>query len=250
MANGDVRKLLEQLGLTEYEAKALDALFNLHEAEAPEVSRRAQVPKTRVYDVLERLTKRGLIIAIYGRPKKYRAVEAEKVFGTLLEEKRELLKELEKQAEKVKLGIGAGTGDFTGERVMKVKDRGDFMRILGQEIDGAKESVVALTSLGKEHGIIRENMKVAAGKKVEMRVISKISEESKKLAKELEDAGVQMRDCDHGMHAYIIDGKKVILALSDFAQEKPEYHFTIWPENRPLAEALTNYSEQCWKRGK
>lgn len=250
MANGEVRKLLEQLGLTEYEAKALDALFNLHEAEAPEVSRRAQVPKTRVYDVLERLTKRGLIIAIYGRPKKYRAVEAEKVFGTLLEEKMELLKELEKQADKVKLGIGAGMGDFTGERVMKVKDKSDFMRILGQEIDGAKESVVALTNLGKEHGILRENIKGAKGRNVEMRAVAKFSEESEKLAKEFGDAGVKFKDCDHGMHAYIIDGKKVILALSDFAQEKPEYHFTIWPENKPLAEALTNYFEQCWKRGK
>jgi len=54
MQEYDVNVFLERLGLTEYEAKTLSALFRLKEAEAPEVSRSAQVPKTRVYDVLDR----------------------------------------------------------------------------------------------------------------------------------------------------------------------------------------------------
>ncbi|MBU1939395.1 hypothetical protein KKH30_01390 [Candidatus Micrarchaeota archaeon] len=250
MAEADIRMLLGQLGLTEYEAKVMEALFSLREAEAPEVSRKAQVPKTRVYDVLERLAKRGLIIGIYGRPKKYRAVEAGEVFNTLIQDKRTMLSELEKIADKMKDSFGPDIGNGPGERVMKVKDKSDFMRILGQEIDGAKTSVFAMANLGKEHGILRENIKAAAGKNVEFRMVSKIAQESKKLAKEFGDAGVTFKECEHGMHAYVIDGKKVVLALSDFAQDKPEYHFTIWPDNVPLAEALGNYFEQCWKKGK
>ena len=70
--------LLEKLGLTEYEAKTLNTLFTLRESQAPTISRTAQVPKTRVYDVLEKLIAKDLIIEIKGRPKLYRAIDAEK----------------------------------------------------------------------------------------------------------------------------------------------------------------------------
>lgn len=250
MVEMDAKTLLEGLGLTEYEAKTLDALFRLAEAEAPEISRRAQVPKTRVYDVLDRLTKKGLIIEIYGRPKKYKVVEAGSVFSKLIEEKKAELAGLEHSAERIRGMLSGSAAEDTCERVMKVKDRSDFMRILGQEIDTARNSVVVLADLRKEHNIIKTHVKNALDRNIELRLISRISEESKRLAKEFSDYGVKMRECEHGMHAYVIDGKKVVLSLSDFSQERPEYHFTIWPENRPLAEAITNYFNECWKKGK
>ena len=66
----NIHELLKQLGLTEYESKTLNTLFQLKEEKAPEISRDAQVPKTRVYDVLDGLVKKGLVIEIQGRPKK------------------------------------------------------------------------------------------------------------------------------------------------------------------------------------
>ena len=97
MNGSEVTTLLENLGLTEYEAKTLASLFRLKETEAPEISRSAQVPKTRVYDVLDRLVKRGLIIEIYGRPKKYRVIDAEDVFKGLLNSKKMKLWILKKE---------------------------------------------------------------------------------------------------------------------------------------------------------
>ncbi len=245
----EVNALLEQLGLTEYEAKTLTALFRLRESEAPEVSRIAQVPKTRVYDVLDRLTKRKLVIEIYGRPKKYRVVDAETVFGELLAQKKAEIAHLEQKANQIKelIAITNG-GDESTEKVMKVKDKFDFMRILAQEIDQAKEQVVAFTGLDKEHVHLRDAIKNAAKKNVKVRLISRIPNEVKKLAKEYTDAGVDLRELEHGMHAYLIDGKKVILAISDFNQEKPEYHFTIWNNNKPMVTALNHYFDACWAK--
>src|SRR3989344_6793449 len=123
MADYDVNTFLEKLGLTEYEAKTLSALFHLHEAEAPEISRSAQVPKTRVYDVLDRLTKKALVIEIHGRPKRYMAIEPEKVFIALLEEKKKELQSLEREADSLKNSIMTKHANGKHERVMKVKDR-------------------------------------------------------------------------------------------------------------------------------
>ncbi len=250
MQEYDVNTFLEKLGLTEYEAKTLSALFRLKEAEAPDISRTAQVPKTRVYDVLDRLTKRNLVIEIHGRPKRYMSMEAGKVFTSLLDDKKKELAALEKEADSLKDTIIVDKGDGRHEKVMKVKDKADFMKILGQEIDTSEHSIHALTALGKDHTIIKEPLRRAAGRNVEIKLISEINQESSKLAKELSHSGAQIRDFGHGMNSYVIDGKKVILALSDFSQNKPEYHFTIWPDNKPMATALSKYFDHAWESGK
>lgn len=246
----DANSLLLQLNLTEYEAKTLTALFKLREAEAPQLSRIAQVPKTRVYDVLDRLIKRGLVIEIYGRPKKYRAIDAGKVFELLINEKRVELKKIEERTKKLKDFISIEAKGESVEKVMKVKDKNDFMRILAQEISSAKNSVVAFTNLGKDYNLVNESLKNLATKNVEIRLIGKIGEEAKKVAKEYNELGIGIKEFEHGMHAYILDGKKVILALSDLNLEKPEYHFTIWPKNKPMSEALQGYFEQLWSKVK
>ncbi len=250
MEEHDLNVFLENLGLTEYEAKTLSALFRLREAEAPEISRIAQVPKTRVYDVLDRLTKKKLLIEIHGRPKRYMAIEPEKVFAILIDEKKKWIELLEKDAAGMKDSIGHDRQNNKHEKVMKVKDRNDFMKILGQEIDSAKQSVAGITPIGREHSLIKEQLKNASRRNVEVKLISAINETSGKLIREFTQAGISVRDFEHGLNAYIIDGKKVILAISDFAQEKPEYHFTIWPENRHMAGALMKFFDHAWEQGK
>jgi sugar-specific transcriptional regulator TrmB len=64
MNNKSVNEMLLQLGLTEYESKTLSTLFKMGESEAPAISRLAQVPKTRVYDVLDKLVEKNLVIEI------------------------------------------------------------------------------------------------------------------------------------------------------------------------------------------
>jgi len=250
MQEYEVNTFLEKLGLTEYEAKTLSALFNLHEAEAPEISRLAQVPKTRVYDVLDRLTKKNLIIEIHGRPKRYMSIEPEKVFNSLIEEKRKELSDLEKRAVELRDNITVSAGDGRHEKVMKVKEKSDFMKILGQEIDSAKESVHAITPINKEHSLLRDSVRNARERNVEVKLISKINEGGDKVAKEFTQAGASLREFEHGINTYIIDGKKVVLALSDFSSDKPEYHFTIWPDNKPMASALKKYFDHAWEMGK
>ena len=244
--------LLEQLGLTEYEAKTLATLFKLKETEAPEISRLAQVPKTRVYDVLERLTKKGLVIEIYGRPKRYRVIEPASVFEELVKQKRMEVKKLEEKTAELKQFFGSAkpTEEEAGEKVMKVKDKNDFLRILAQEIDTAKNEVIAMTKLDENQSILREALHNALQRKVNVRLVSKVPKSLADEARKYLSKGASLKDCDHGMNAYIIDGKKLVLALSDFSKEKPEYHFTIWNNNKPMVNAIQKYFDHCWQQGK
>lgn len=68
---------LRQLGLTEYGAKAYVALLSLKEAEAAEVAEASEVPRTKVYATLKDLADDGWIVALGGRPVRYRPVAPE-----------------------------------------------------------------------------------------------------------------------------------------------------------------------------
>jgi len=244
MNDGEAYALLEKLGLTEYEAKTLNTLFSLKEAEAPQISRTAQVPKTRVYDVLEKLIEKNLIIEIKGRPKLYRAVEAQKAIDILIVTKKNQLSELEKEATEVKENMLAVEGkEESGEKVMKVKDKLDFEKILSQELLKANKSIQGLTEILDEHEILHDALKRAKQKNVTIRLLN--SFQSKKL-REVAD----VRHFNHGLNAFIIDGKKIVLAISDFKKQKADYHFTILNDHAPMANALMHYFEKNWKDSK
>lgn len=244
MSTSDTYSFLEKLGLTEYEAKTLSTLFALKEAEAPHISRTAQVPKTRVYDVLEKLMQRSLIIEIKGRPKLYRAVEAQKAIDTLLAAKKDQLGELEKEATEVKENLlDTGGKDESGEKVMKVKDKQDFEKILGQELLKASKTIQGLTEIQDEHDAVHDALKRAKEKNVSIKLLNSFP--CKKL-REVCDA----RQLNHGLNVFIIDGKKIVMAISDFKKQKGEYHFTILNDHLPMATALLHYFDKHWDKAK
>ncbi len=244
MDNKELNLLLEKIGLTEYESKTLGTLFKMGEAEAPAISRIAQVPKTRVYDVLDKLVEKNLVIEIRGRPKRYRGIEAKKAFNSLLQKRKDELQDLEKRVAGVEALITSAAGkDEQGETVMKVKDKHDFERILAQEISKAKTSIVGFSELTDKDPIVKEAIEAAGKKKVGVKLINAFQNSWLQKA-------ANTKQLEHGLNAYIVDNKSVILALSDFKQDKPEYHFTIFNGHKPMVNALQHYFEKCWTMAK
>lgn len=247
MNETSLNELLERLGLTEYESKTLSTLFRLEEAEAPDISRLSQVPKTRVYDVLDKLVKRNIVIEIRGRPKKYRVLDSKKVLDTLLEGKKDEIREIEaKSGELVESlkSLEKSRAAPSGEAVMKVKDARDFEKILSQEIAKADNSVIAFAEITDKHNVLKDAIAKVTEKNVPVKILNAFPEMSiKKSVKEL-------RQFEHGLNAFVIDGKKVIIALNDFKKQMPEYHFAIWHENKPIANALKHYFEKLWPQGR
>ena len=248
MTESTLYGLLEKLGLTEYESKTLNSLFELREAKAPEISRNAQVPKTRVYDVLDGLVKKGLIIEIQGRPKRYRIIEAKKTLQKLVEEKKKEIEGLQSEIEAIREEnlLGKKGLEIEGEKVMKVKDKEDFIRILTQELEEAKEHIIGFTELDKEHGPLSKAIEKIKSDTVKVKMIHhKAHDKIKEYAKH----SVENKVFDHGLNAFVVDNKKVILALSDLKQERPEYYFTIW-NHKPMANLLSNHFDSCWQKAK
>ncbi|WP_063774175.1 TrmB family transcriptional regulator [Streptacidiphilus rugosus] len=87
---------LEELGLTNYEARVYLALIRRDVFTAAEVAREAGVPRQRVYDVLEGLIRRQLAMLHPGRVAGYSAVAPETAVERLIEQQRRSLGRLER----------------------------------------------------------------------------------------------------------------------------------------------------------
>jgi len=79
----------DTLGLTEYEATALAELLSLGRTTAPNLAEATDIPKARIYGVLESLSDRGFIKIIPGRPKEYQPKPPEEVLDRAVENHRQ-----------------------------------------------------------------------------------------------------------------------------------------------------------------
>lgn len=77
---------LEELGLTEYEARCFVALTRLSKGTAKQVSEVADVPRSRVYDTIDRLNKKGLVEVQRSEPREFKAVPVEMACRRLRED--------------------------------------------------------------------------------------------------------------------------------------------------------------------
>lgn len=77
-------KIVEYIGLSEYESKVYLSLLNLGNAGARRLSLNCDVPRTKVYGTLKKLIDYGLVVEIPGSPKQFAPAHPEEAFSTIL----------------------------------------------------------------------------------------------------------------------------------------------------------------------
>jgi sugar-specific transcriptional regulator TrmB len=173
-----LKYMLSNMGLNEYQASALGYLLYLGETKATELSKACGVPNARIYGVLEELSQKGLVIFRPGRPVLYAPKSPDEVSEALISDaKAEISRKLST--------IESYRDDFT-------KVASDlFMK-------GGKVKV--LTPLIRVVGVgevsIEETKKLFRLAKNEIMILSRAMEYFKDVEVELKDAatrGVQIR---------------------------------------------------------
>jgi sugar-specific transcriptional regulator TrmB len=75
VGTAEIQKALETVGLTEYEAKAYLSLIQAGTSNAGNISTHAEIPRSKIYEVLLRLEKKKLIEVQKGRPLFFKAMK-------------------------------------------------------------------------------------------------------------------------------------------------------------------------------
>ena len=245
----DAKKVLHEVGLTEYETKAYLILLERGVLTASEVSEHGIIPYSKVYETLNSLERKGWVEVERGRPSRYfpkapsEALDATRlkledmvngwkhiVMGELqpLYEKREILE---------KPDIWILRGEFS------------ILAKLREMLDAAKnELMIAVPSFAK--GFVDASVSVLGQVRdsgVRVQIMMAEGEHIKKVSK-VGEARVRNNLFGGGV---IVDGKEALLFLGE-ADTKRSYSglLVIWSNHIGLVKFAREYFQLLWDTAK
>lgn len=259
----DFLNKLKDFGLNSYEAKLWTALLSRGIATAGELSDMANVPRSRSYDVLESLERKGFVVMKLGKPIKYIAVPPAEVLERV---KKNITEETDKQVQLIeglkssevlgelsqlyKQGVDTvEPADLTGA----VKGRTNLYYHLASLIKNAEKSISIMTT---EQGMLRklELLKSVLSKAkergVRIRIAAPITKEAQAAAKALSSYAQVKHVDDVKARFCIVDGKSATVMALDDANTHPNYDFGVWINTEFFAKGIENIFNFVWENGK
>jgi len=231
---------LRDFGLNTYEARLWTALLSRGMSTAGELSDIANVPRSRSYDVLESLEKKGFVIMKVGKPIKYIAVPPEDVIERVkrklnkeAEEKSSLIEELKttKIFDELNLLHSNGIeliepGDLTGS----FRGRENIYNHIESMIKSAQKTITIMTTgpgVSRKEDRFKRALKKAKQRGVKIRFAAPLSKESKTTLKSLVEV-TELKNSNYEGRFVIIDNKEILFMLMDDKNVHPSYDVGVW----------------------
>ncbi|MEO2154935.1 MAG: helix-turn-helix domain-containing protein [Nanoarchaeota archaeon] len=253
----EIRKMFD---LNLYEAKIWLALLSKGSATAGEISEISNVPRSRTYDILEGLEKKGFVISKLSKPIKYIAIAPSEVIERI---KKKTLKEAEEKARKIE---ALRDSEFIkeleaiyrhkvsqippNEKIGSIKGRFNLYNHIDYMIRSAeKEVIIMTTSKGfiRKIEVLRESMEKAAKRGVKIKIAAPITEETEEYLDEIKDVA-EVKHIDFIKARFIVvDSQEVMLMIVNDEEVLPNYDTGIWLNSPFLAEALKGMFDYIWK---
>jgi sugar-specific transcriptional regulator TrmB len=238
------RRALENLELTEYEVRGYTALLEHGAMTASRISEHAEVPYSKVYEILGNLERKGWIETEHGRPSKYYpkspseaiATTKMRIEDTFNISQSQALRELQPLYERKETHERPDIWIIRGEYNILTKIRETLTRTKRELLIASPilpELVVAnlvpILSHLKEQGV-----------SISIMTSKKVGKDSLKMMAEIAD--VRVRDQMFG-GGVISDSEEVVLLLG----EEERTTLAIWADHIGLAKFAKDYFEFLWR---
>lgn len=252
-----VKRIREYFNLNIYETKVWLALLSKGIASAGEIAELSEVPRSRTYDVLESLEKRGFAFVKIGKPIKYIAVKPteviEKIKNETLQEAQEkvhLLNRLKETQEYNEIEQLHNTGlspikskEITGS----IRGRTNVLAKIRELLENAEKEVLICTSAldfeDKNRTLLpileklsKKNLRLKIALSGDLEKIKKINSKHNLKAKFLQSPA----------RFFITDRKQALLMITP---EHAEEEIGIWLNSDFFIESLATIVEQNLKNG-
>lgn len=256
----DFLNRLKDFGLNSYESKLWIALLSRGVSTAGELSDISNVPRSRAYDVLESLEKKGFIVMKVGKPIKYLAVPPGEVIERV---KKKVLEEAEQQNQILAKLHGSelldelNTLHTEGVKLVDPTDKSGAFRgrqkvneHLHTMIKNAKKSMVFMLS---KDGVSRKYEAFAAAikKAVKTGVDVRISVPTNSPKEVVENFGkiANLKFHKNGTARFcIVDDKELLFFLTDDTKVHKSYDCAVWVEAPLFVEYFNSLFEKEWKQ--
>ena len=252
-------KLRRYFGLNLYEVRIWTALLSRGVSTAGELSDIANVPRSRAYDILESLEKKGFVIMKIGKPIKYLAVPPKEVLERVKKNIKKYSEERIKRLDTLKQndvldelnslhdqGIElVEPSDLSGS----LKGRHNLYNHFELVIRGAEKTVTIVTT---EQGLVRkiDSLKPVfeqiKKRGVKIRILAPITKENKKAVEDLKGLA-EIKNTKTKARFIIVDSKEIIFMIMDDKDVHPNYDVGIWINTPYFASAVEELFELAWK---
>jgi sugar-specific transcriptional regulator TrmB len=251
-----LRKIFD---LNLYEVKVWTALLSRGVSTAGELSNISDVPRSRTYDILETLEKKGFIVMKLGKPIKFVALKPEEVIERV---KKNLLKGAEEKSKRLdrlkgEEILGELSSLFTqGVKFVEpadlsgsVKGRQNVYNHLDMMIREAESTITIVTTapgLNRKMEALLPSLEKARKRGVKIRIASQVNDTNKQVAKDLSRVAEVRTMPKMRARFAIVDGQQLLFMVLDDEHVHPNYDVAIWLSTDFFAAAMEQLFEAAW----
>ncbi len=251
-----LRKIFD---LNLYEVKVWTALLSRGTSTAGELSSISDVPRSRTYDILESLEKKGFIVMKLGKPIKFVALKPEEVIERVKKNLIITAKDKSKRLEKLKgddvleelSGLFSEGIKFVEPTDLSgaLKGRQNIYNHLDMLVREAQKTITLVTTadgLSRKLEVLLPSLEKAKKRGVKIRVAAPINNENKSVAKDFAKVA-DVKNAD-GLKArfMIIDSEQLMFMLLNDEEVHPTYDVGVWLNTEFFAQALEQLFEIAW----
>lgn len=255
----DVIKILNDLGLTNYEARVYLTLISLGAMTATQLSFQAKIPRPKVYGAIRKLVEKGLVFILPEKPEKYTGASPS-IFYSILEDRARqirttntIIKILEKKYKEMK------RSEYESEReILVIKGRENIYQKIKEAANRMRKEALLLTTA---NGLIRtyrgfkDLIAKKKGKGINLKIITCINQFNYEFVEKLISLSpkeIQIRHMNEltKMRILIIDNKEMILfeAVPDNISTSSMADIGIWTNSKSFLSLMKYCFYAYWER--
>ncbi len=252
-----LRKIFD---LNLYEVKVWTALLSRGTSTAGELSNISDVPRSRTYDILESLEKKGFIVMKLGKPIKFVALKPEEVIERV---KKNLMKDAKEKTQRLEKLKGDDVLDELNTLFSKgikfvepselsgsLKGRQNLYNHLDMLVRNAEKTVTIVTTaegLNRKMEALMPSFEKCKKRGVKVRIAAPINKNNEKVAKELKKVAEVRKMEKIKARFAVMDSNQLMFMLLDDEKFHQNYDIGVWINTEFFASALEQMFELAWK---
>lgn len=251
-----LRKIFD---LNLYEVKVWTALLSRGVSTAGELSDISGVPRSRTYDILESLEKKGFIVMKLGKPIKFVALKPIEVVERVKRNVSKKAQDMSKRLDELKGSdvlselstlFTAGVKyidptDLSGA----IRGRHNIYNHLDMMIRGASKTLIIATTadgLNRKFDSLKTALEKAKRKGVSIKIAAPINTKNYKIAKDLSKVA-EIRSGKTAARFALLDNKEAMFMILNDEEVHPTYDVGIWINSPFFTGALGQIFGSTWK---
>jgi len=248
-----INRIKDYFGLNIYETKVWLALLAKGIASAGEIAEISRVPRSRTYDVLESLEKKGFAIIKLGKPIKYLGVKPDTIIEKLknnvrsdAEEKIQILGNIKQTEEFMKLEeiYKKGLSPIKpADLSAAIRGRSNISNYLKEILQNARKEVIICTNaedVASKKKLFQQTLENLSKRNIKTKIA--LFGDEKLIKKTEKDLGIKTMQIDVESKFFIVDRKEMLFYLSN--GNTPE-DIAIWINSEFFSQAFASFFDKA-----